>query len=106
MIGRGLAAARPEDGKGVGVLRYAAYRNTFLAETTANNSPLLYDIYMRPGAVYWLNKYNINQNHDMGVDFSNVIAWDFNYFTFDFYPFGVSAAQSGKDACFIRCVEE
>ena len=102
----GFGSSTPEDGKGVGVLRYAAYRNTFLAETTANNSPLLYDIYMRPGAVYWLNKYNINQNHDMGVDFSNVIAWDFNYFTFDFYPFGVSAAQSGKDACFIRCVEE
>ncbi|MCR6508956.1 fimbrial protein [Bacteroides sp. KH569_7] len=102
----GFGSSTPEDGKGVGVLRYAAYRNTFLAETTANNSPLLYDIYMRPGAVYWLNKYNINQNHDMGVDFSNVIAWDFNYFTFDFYPFGISAAQSGKDACFIRCVEE
>lgn len=102
----GFGSSTPEDGKGVGVLRYAAYRNTFLAETTANNSPLLYDIYMRPGAVYWLNKYNINQNHDMGVDFSNVIAWDFNYFTFDFYPFGVSAAQSGKDACFIRCVKE
>lgn len=48
----GFGSSTPEDGKGVGVLRYAAYRNTFLAETTANNSPLLYDIYMRPGAVY------------------------------------------------------
>ena len=102
----GFSSSTPEDGKGVGVLRYAAYRNTFLAETTANNSPLFYDIYMRPGAVYWLNKYSKNNNHSMGSEFESVIGWDFNYFTFDFYPFGVSAAQSGKDACFIRCVEK
>ncbi|WP_317190364.1 hypothetical protein [Bacteroides uniformis] len=42
----------------------------------------------------------------MGLDFEYVIGWDFNYFTFDFFPYGVSAANTGKDACFIRCVEK
>lgn len=92
--------------KGAGILRYASYQNTFLANDRADGAPLLYDIYMRPGAVYWFNKYSRNNNHSMGIDFQQVIAWDFNYFTFDFFPYGVSAANNGKDACFIRCVEE
>ena len=92
--------------KGAGILRYASYQNAFLPDATANNTPLFYDIYMRPGAVYWLNKYSKNKNHSMGSDFEYIIAWDFNYFTFDFFPYGVSAANNGKDACFIRCVEE
>ncbi|WP_288853929.1 hypothetical protein [uncultured Bacteroides sp.] len=92
--------------KGAGILRYASYQNTFLANDRADGAPLLYDIYMRPGAVYWLNKYSRNNNHSMESDFEYIIAWDFNYFTFDFFPYGVSAANNGKDACFIRCVEE
>ena len=92
--------------KGAGILRYASYQNAFLAADNANKTPLFYDIYMRPGAVYWLNKYSRNKNHSMGSDFEYIIAWDFNYFTFDFFPYGVSAANNGKDACFIRCVEE
>lgn len=92
--------------KGPGILRYASYQNAFLPDATANNTPLFYDIYMRPGAVYWLNKYSRNKGHSMGLDFEYVIGWDFNYFTFDFFPYGVSAANTGKDACFIRCVEK
>lgn len=92
--------------KGAGVLRYASYQNTYLQDDKANNTPLFYDIYMRPGAVYWLNKYSRNKGHSMGQDFEYVIGWDFNYFTFDFFPYGVSAANYGKDACFIRCVED
>ena len=92
--------------KGPGILRYARYQNAFLPDATANNTPLFYDIYMRPGAVYWLNKYSRNKGHSMGLDFEYVIGWDFNYFTFDFFPYGVSAANTGKDACFIRCVEK
>ena len=45
------------------------------------------------------------RDSSMGLDFEYVIGWDFNYFTFDFFPYGVSAANTGKDACFIRCVE-
>lgn len=88
----------------VGVLRYSGGRNTYLPETVADNTPLLYDIYMRPGAIYWLNKYSRNEEKEEGH--KNIIAWDFNYFTFDFFPYGVSTAQSGCDACFIRCVEK
>lgn len=92
--------------KGAGILRYASYQNTYLQDASANDTPLFYDIYMRPGAVYWLNKYSRNKGHSMGADFEFVIGWDFNYFTFDFFPYGVSAANNGKDACFIRCVEK
>lgn len=88
----------------VGVLRYSGGRNTYLPETVADNTPLLYDIYMRPGAIYWLNKYSRNEEKEEGH--KNIIAWDFNYFTFDFFPYGVSTAQSGCDACFIHCVEK
>ncbi len=94
----------PGDNKGAGVLRYASYRNTYYQPSDADETPLFYDLYMRPGAIYWLNKFS--RNNDKADDHKNVIAWDFNYFTFDFYPYGVSSAQNGKDACFIRCVEE
>lgn len=93
--------------KGNGVLRYASYRNTYLPDKKANNSPLFYDLYMRPGAVYWLGQFRANSKlPDEMVDHKLVIGWDFNYFTFDFYPYGVAATQSGQDACFIRCVEK
>ena len=92
--------------KGPGILRYASYQNAFLPDATANNTPLFYDKYMWPGVVYWLNKYSRNKGHSMGLDFEYVIGWDFNYFTFDFFPYGVSAENTGKDACFISCVEK
>lgn len=60
--------------------------------------PLFYDIYRRPGAIYWTD---------------NGDAWDINYFTFDFGSFGkhahnyrTSASATGcSDAAFIRAVE-
>ena len=93
--------------KGNGVLRYASYQNTYFSAESVGNSPLFYDLYMRPGAVYWLGQFRANSKlPDEMVDHKLVIGWDFNYFTFDFYPYGVGAAQTGKDACFIRCVEK
>ena len=37
---------------------------------------------------------------------TNAVGWDFNYFTFDFFPISSSSVQNGKNACFVRCVEE
>ena len=94
--------------KGKGVLRYASYRNTYLPNSviSSKDSPLLYDVYMRPGAVYWLGKLQRKGNSNEPTDHDMAIGWDLNHFTLDFYPYGVSASQTGKDACFIRCVEK
>lgn len=93
-----------------GILRYAASRNTYFpTDSTAlyhhgvQDCPLFYDIYMRPGAIYWYDK--IGKNKINNVEEDNV-AWDFNYFTFDFYPIGSWGTSGGKDACFVRCVEK
>ena len=64
-----------------------------------DNRPLFYDLYMRPGAIYWLK--------EKGGPKADIIGWDFNYFTLDFN--GIQASNIlhdiGSDACFIRCVE-
>lgn len=73
--------------------------------------PILFDLYRRPGAIYWCNKTKagtiLNDN-----DTENSVAWDFNYITFDFYP--ISRANvitvtegvetNATDALLIRCV--
>ena len=90
-----------EDKKGV--LRYASFR---YKEFENDSSPLFYDLYMRPGAVYWLGKLKKNYANDSEVikehGKTSVFGWDFNYFTFDFFPI---AAIVRDDACFIRCVD-
>lgn len=73
-------------------------------------APLFYDLYMRPGAIYWL-KQNVPVN-DIAVNKSDrdagVIGWDFNYFTFDFFTISQNNVFNGNksDACFVRCVEK
>lgn len=83
-------------------------------------APLFYDLYMRPGAIYWLKQ---NQSvNDIAVNKGDkeggAIGWDFNYFTFDFFTisksnlYGPDEGNSGadrsarSDACFVRCVEK
>ena len=65
---------------------------------------LFYDSFRRPGAIYWLNN---------KVNPGSIVAWDINYFTFDFNSldhanvFPKDGGGDGKsDACFIRCVED
>lgn len=92
-------------------MRYASSRNTYFKPTDVsaaypngvNDCPLFYDIYMRPGAIYWYDK--TGKNMVNGTPEDNV-GWDFNYFTFDFYPMGSWGTSDGKDACFVRCVEK
>ena len=94
-----------------GILRYASSRNTYFKPTDVsdaypngvNDCPLFYDIYMRPGAIYWYDK--TGENKVNGTT-ENSVGWDFNYFTFDFYPMGSWGTSGGKDACFVRCVEK
>ena len=88
----------------VGVLRYAVSRNRPYPDGDAllARRPLFYDLYMRPGAVYWL------QNEATDVNNNKVLGWDINYFTFDFNKIETgNIYKNGKsDACFIRCVED
>lgn len=83
-----------------GVLRYSSGRIDYYP--TPKDNPLFYDIFRRPGAVYWLNN-----------KVGSMVAWDINYFTFDFNSlddgnvFPKNGGGDGKsDACFIRCVED
>lgn len=90
---------------GLGVLRYASGRTNYFPEGKVGDAypngvadaPLFYDIFRRPGAIYWLNK-NYFENYE------NVPAWDFNYFTFDFNRITNTSVGDYKDACFVRCV--
>ena len=85
-----------------GVLRYASGRIDYYPSPKSN--PLFYDLFRRPGAIYWLNN---------KVNPGSIVAWDINYFTFDFNSldhanvFPKDGGGDGKsDACFIRCVED
>lgn len=79
------------------------------------DAPLFYDVYMRPGAIYWL-KEDCNDNYLDSTNPKSAIGWDFNYFTFDFFPisktnvFYLDKNQTPNkycsDACFVRCVEK
>ena len=57
--------------------------------------PLFESVYMRPGAVYWCEKYTKGKSY-----------LDINYFTLDF-SLGTNEPLEGNtsSACFIRCIE-
>ncbi|MGM9762583.1 MAG: hypothetical protein ACI3ZQ_01000 [Candidatus Cryptobacteroides sp.] len=76
-----------------GKLRYSSGRTTWYGPDPSPR-PLFYDLYRRPGAVYW---YNTKSGDHM--------AWDINYFTFDFNDITSGNLSNGGDACFVRCVE-
>lgn len=90
---------------GAGVLRYAAGRTEQYPERTQWGAglklrPLFYDLYMRPGAIYWLSEKE-----------GSVLGWDINYFTFDFNHIDASNicssdSNDASDACFIRLVDK
>ncbi|WP_297675350.1 hypothetical protein [uncultured Bacteroides sp.] len=125
-----------------GMLRYSCNRSSyFLVEDDGitpippdsksmyypdgiNAAPLFYDLYKRPGAIYWVRTRETDNyfNHQGAQgDGNNIVGWDFNYFTFDYYPIVVSnvwgktiwdngaaaavGTENTSDACFIRCVD-
>ena len=86
------------------VLRYAAGRTAPM--TTSDfvvDRPLFYDLYLRPGAIYWLREEKTSGGRE-----PKILGWDFNYFTFDFNYVGTGnlIRGGGSDACFVRCVEK
>ena len=85
-----------------GVLRYASGRTQLYPSPVER--PLFYDIYKRPGGIYWLNA-EIPQNLFTPTDGVS-LGWDINYFSFDFnfISKGNLIRSGGSDACFVRCV--
>lgn len=85
-----------------GVLRYAAGRTKLYPSPVER--PLFYDLYKRPGGIYWLNA-EIPKNHFTPTDGVS-LGWDINYFSFDFnfISKGNLIKSGGSDACFVRCV--
>lgn len=85
-----------------GVLRYSSGRTKLYPSPTER--PLFYDIYKRPGCIYWLNA-EIPKNHLTQTD-GKSLGWDINYFSFDFnfISTGNMIRADGSDACFVRCV--
>lgn len=85
-----------------GVLRYAAGRTQLYPDPVER--PLFYDLYKRPGGIYWLNA-EIPQNYFTPTDGVS-LGWDINYFSFDFnFISKDNLIRSGdSDACFVRCV--
>lgn len=85
-----------------GVLRYSAGRTKLYPDPVER--PLFYDLYKRPGGIYWLNA-EIPQNHFTPTDGVS-LGWDINYFSFDFnfISKGNLIRSDGSDACFVRCV--
>lgn len=97
----GYGHRKDSDGKGSAVLRYSAGRYEQYPEPGLKLRPLFYDLYMRPGAIYWA-KQLVSKNFYSRYD-EDVIGWDFNYFTFDF---NFISEIVKNDACFVRCVEK
>lgn len=96
---------------GNGVLRYSAGQVGPMSSNIVYR-PLFYDLYMRPGAVYWLKEQVADGGRPNDAGNKECIAWDFNYFTFDFNYLSSSNLFKAKDdvdcsdACFVRCVED
>lgn len=73
--------------------RYSDYNDGW---GTLQYRPLFENVYIGPGAVYWVNKYDGSKSY-----------LDINYFTLDF-SLGANEPLNGttSSACFIRCVED
>lgn len=91
-----------------GTLRYAS-RSAYYGyrkDDTENvkNQPLFYDLYRRPGAIYWCYKWDSDGNNG----FLKSSAFDMNFFTMGFEGFqnGAAANAETSDACFIRLVKK
>lgn len=97
--------------KSDGTLRYAGRDALMPENANLKERPLFYDLYKRPGAIYWMRHYYKNvpnvQNKDY-MDGSKSSAFDMNYFTMGFEGYGgndaVPESASNSHGCFIRTV--
>lgn len=104
-IGASGYGHRRRSDKTPGMLRYSAGRTEYYPEnephpwgdSRVKDRPLFYDLFRRPGAIYWIDK---ETNQKLG--------WDINYFTFDFNSIDATNifGSGDSDACFVRCVVE
>ena len=97
------------------VLKYAQ-RSLEMPTATAQVLPMLYDLWMRKGAIYWY------EENEFYTTYSERFAHDINYYTYELNSYGanpVTMAAKGasdphtgvacrsaqwSDACFVRCV--
>lgn len=105
-----------KDDSGDGTLRYCAGRNAGMGHDDALYMPLFYDLWRRPGAIYWA----ASPQDKTGVDDANVqeaLALDLNYYTLDVNMLPRTNLQKHSqwtgchdqeciDACFVRKVGE
>lgn len=67
------------------------------------DSPMFLDIFRSEGAIYWLDKEHVTEPDAEGNTLFS--GWDINYATFDFNKISSGNIANGKDACFVRCIE-
>ena len=87
------------------VLRYAASRTENMSPSAAEIMPLFWDLYRKPGGIYW-GREMANVKNDAGKNELKG-GLDINYFSFDFNVID-AANLFGKDksnACFLRCAD-
>lgn len=124
--GRRLGGASWADEPTNGTQRYAS-RGARMSNADASDRPLFYDLYRRPGALYWckIYKYPIDKRPvkipdgkggfvtNYYNDVEKSASFDINYFTMGFEGFdnasvtndnGKACDGSMSDACFIRTV--
>lgn len=96
-----------------GVLRYASSGRWgyFPAGRLSDNysvgiegCPLFFDLFRRPGAIYWIER--PYRNNDPVEGWEDIAGWDINYFTFDFHSINSGNVAHGADACFIRSIKQ
>lgn len=129
---KGMGGWTPSPNEGIpndapGTLRYAArsypWTNAYYSQASANlvkMTPLFYDIYRRPGAIYWCRNFTHpypkepvkQQDGSFKPPVMFSASFDINYFTMGFegYENGSIGSSndlsngSKSDACFIRTV--
>ncbi|MCI5989806.1 MAG: hypothetical protein MRZ12_03035 [Bacteroidales bacterium] len=95
------------------VLKYAQ-RPTYMKDNKASSVPMLYDLWMRKGAIYW---YEENEFYTTNKE---LFAHDINYYTYDLNTYGANPVTmvtptityngatcrkvNWSDACYVRCV--
>lgn len=90
---------------GTGILRYANRHKEYNTSGEIEYRPFFFDLYRRPGAVYWCGSVT-----DPGNRWVENSAWDINYYTLNFDVFTTNAYAQGSegtsDACLIRLVDK
>ena len=91
-----------------GTLRYASRSGYYGVRSSDSDNvkyqPMFYDLYRRPGAVYWAEQWWTDGNNG----FNHSSAFDMNFFTMGFEGFqnGAAANANTSDACFLRLVQK